>query len=145
MVDHLALVDHQLPDGGQQASTARKQNQNSYLCAPSLKPDGLRGGPNWKGETFKKGVKQDTRFANKKSNSRLKNLPLSILLGDNIPPPERGEMLLGEFLTTHPKEKQLQSHWGGSALGPHPTPAPAPAAGAGMAAHEPSRTTTALN
>jgi len=38
-------------------------------------------------------------FTDKKSSSRQNNVALSILLDDNIPPHERGEMLLGEFLT----------------------------------------------
>lgn len=101
----------QIPDSGQQASAARKQEQNSYLCAPDWKSDGLRGDSNWKGETFKKGVKKDICFTNKKS-SRLKNLALSILLDDNIPPRERGEMPLEEFLTMHPKEKITQKPLG---------------------------------
>ena len=72
---------------------------------PDRKPDGLRGDANWKRETFKKGVKKDTCFKKNKSSIRLKNLALCILLDDNIPPHEKAEKMLGEFLTMHPKEK----------------------------------------
>lgn len=82
----------QIRDSGQEASAARKQEQNSYLCMPDWKPDGLRSDPNWKGKSFKKGVKKDTCCTSNKSSIRLKNLALCILLDDNIPPHEkRGE------------------------------------------------------
>lgn len=56
---------------------------------PDCKPDGLRSDPNWKGKSFKKGVKKDTCCTSNKSSIRLKNLALCILLGDNIPPQEK--------------------------------------------------------